>query len=251
MRRQRTTTAARWPRPTSRPTPTRPAPVTYDPIAPDRLEGEVHDIELVITEQEMTVAEGFVQSVWTFGGTVPGPVIRVKVGDTIRVHLKNPAENQLPHSIDFHASQVAWNDEMPRSPRARRRSTSGPPTTPACGCTTAARARRSTTSPTACTAWSSSSPRRAAAGRQRVRARPERVVPGRAGPAGRPDQGHGRGARARLRRLQRRRQPVRRRADPGRHRRAVRVFVLNAGPSVDSSFHVVGTIFDTVIKEGV
>jgi nitrite reductase (NO-forming) len=31
----------------------------------------------------------------------------------------------------------------------------------------------------------------------------------------------------------------------------VRVFVLNAGPSVDSSFHIVGTIFDTVNKEGV
>jgi nitrite reductase (NO-forming) len=31
----------------------------------------------------------------------------------------------------------------------------------------------------------------------------------------------------------------------------VRFFVLNAGPSVDSSFHIVGTIFDTVIKEGV
>ena len=31
----------------------------------------------------------------------------------------------------------------------------------------------------------------------------------------------------------------------------VRIFVLNAGPSIDSSFHVVGTIFDTVIKEGV
>ncbi len=30
----------------------------------------------------------------------------------------------------------------------------------------------------------------------------------------------------------------------------VRVFVLDAGPSVDSSFHVVGTIFDRVIKEG-
>ena len=92
--------------------PNAPAPVTYDPVAPKRLDGEVHDIDLVITEQEMTVAEGYVQSVWTFGGTVPGPVIRVKVGDTIRVHLKNPIENQLPHSIDFHASQVAWNDEM-------------------------------------------------------------------------------------------------------------------------------------------
>ena len=31
----------------------------------------------------------------------------------------------------------------------------------------------------------------------------------------------------------------------------VRVFVLNAGPSIDSSFHVVGTIFHDVIKEGV
>ena len=31
----------------------------------------------------------------------------------------------------------------------------------------------------------------------------------------------------------------------------VRVFLLDAGPSTDSSFHIVGTIFDTVIKEGV
>jgi nitrite reductase (NO-forming) len=31
----------------------------------------------------------------------------------------------------------------------------------------------------------------------------------------------------------------------------IRIFVLDAGPNVDSSFHVVGTIFDTVIKEGI
>jgi nitrite reductase (NO-forming) len=92
--------------------PNAPAPVRFDPVAPPRRSGEVHDIDLVMTEQEMTVAEGFVQKVWTFGGTVPGPVIRVKVGDTIRVHLINPPENQLSHSIDFHSSQVAWNDEM-------------------------------------------------------------------------------------------------------------------------------------------
>ena len=46
------------------------------------------------------------------------------------------------------------------------------------------------------------------AGRQGVRPRPERVVPRPAGRAGQPDQGVGRGAGARLRRLQRRRQPV-------------------------------------------
>lgn len=97
---------------TIEPDPGAPAPVRHDPVAPAALTGTVHDIDLVMTEQEMTVADGFVQRVWTFGGTVPGPVIRVRVGDTVRIHLKNPPENELSHSIDFHSSQVAWNDEM-------------------------------------------------------------------------------------------------------------------------------------------
>jgi nitrite reductase (NO-forming) len=83
-----------------------------DPAAPERLSGTVHDVDLVIEEKKMTVADGFVQAVWTFGGTVPGPVIRVQVGDTIRIHLNNPKTNELSHSVDFHASMVAWNDEM-------------------------------------------------------------------------------------------------------------------------------------------
>jgi len=72
----------------------------------------IHDIDLVIEEKLMTVADGFSQAVWTFGGSVPGPVIRVKQGDLIRIHLKNPATSKLPHSVDFHSSMVAWNDEM-------------------------------------------------------------------------------------------------------------------------------------------
>jgi nitrite reductase (NO-forming) len=103
------------------PDPSAPDYVLYPPEAPPRLDGDVHDIDLYIQEKPMTVAQGedggFVQAVWTFGtapdnGTVPGPVIRVKVGDTIRVHLVNPDTNQIGHSVDFHASQVAWNDEM-------------------------------------------------------------------------------------------------------------------------------------------
>jgi nitrite reductase (NO-forming) len=92
--------------------PNAPPPIRMNPEAPALLDGETHDIELVMTERLMTVAEGFQQAVWTFGDTVPGPVIRVKVGDLVRVHLVNPVENQLSHSIDFHASLVAWNDEM-------------------------------------------------------------------------------------------------------------------------------------------
>ncbi len=94
------------------PDPNAPAYVLNPATAPAILAGETHNIELVIEEKAMTVADGFVQKVWTFGGTVPGPVIRVKVGDTVRITLKNPTTSEVPHSIDFHASQVAWNDEM-------------------------------------------------------------------------------------------------------------------------------------------
>jgi nitrite reductase (NO-forming) len=94
------------------PDPNAPPPVVFDAAAPPLAEGDVHDIELVMTEEPMTVAPGFVQQVWTFGGTVPGPVIRVKVGDTVRVRLVNPPENEVPHSIDFHSSQVAYDRLM-------------------------------------------------------------------------------------------------------------------------------------------
>ena len=92
--------------------PDAPEYILRDPAAPPLADADVYEIELTITEREMTVAPGIVQTVWTFDDTVPGPVMRVKVGDTVRVTLVNPETNQLPHSIDFHASLVAWNDEM-------------------------------------------------------------------------------------------------------------------------------------------
>jgi nitrite reductase (NO-forming) len=92
--------------------PNAPPYTLYPAEAPALLAGTTHDIDLVVEEKDMTVAAGFVQHVWTFNGTVPGPVIRVKVGDTIRIHLKNPTTSTVSHSIDFHSSQVAWNDEM-------------------------------------------------------------------------------------------------------------------------------------------
>jgi len=74
--------------------------------------GDLIEVEMVVEEKLMTIAEGYQQLVWTFNGTVPGPVLRTQVGDTVRVHLVNPAEASASHSVDFHASQVAWNDEM-------------------------------------------------------------------------------------------------------------------------------------------
>jgi nitrite reductase (NO-forming) len=81
-----------------------------DASAPVVMSGNVHDIDLPIIEQDMTVAAGYVVHAWTFGGTVPGPVIRVHLGDTVNVHLTN--RGSMSHSIDFHASQTAMNHQM-------------------------------------------------------------------------------------------------------------------------------------------
>ncbi len=43
---------------------------------------------------------------WTFGSDIPGPVVRVKEGDTVEFTLVNPATNKNSHSMDFHAAIV-------------------------------------------------------------------------------------------------------------------------------------------------
>ncbi|HET7704295.1 MAG TPA: multicopper oxidase domain-containing protein [Candidatus Limnocylindrales bacterium] len=81
-----------------------------DATAPALPSGTVHDIDLPIVDKDITVAKGFVVHAWTFGGQVPGPTIRVHLGDTVRVHLTN--RGSMSHSIDFHASQTAMNRQM-------------------------------------------------------------------------------------------------------------------------------------------
>lgn len=48
---------------------------------------------------------GTKQSMWTYNGTIPGPLVRVKQGDTIDFRLRNDAANKNSHSIDFHAGR--------------------------------------------------------------------------------------------------------------------------------------------------
>ncbi len=49
------------------------------------------------------IAEGVKYNYWSFNGTVPGPMARVRVGDTVEFHLSNPASNTQQHNIDIHA----------------------------------------------------------------------------------------------------------------------------------------------------
>ncbi len=49
------------------------------------------------------LTEGVQYKFWSFNGTVPGPMIRVRVGDTVELHLKNSPDSTMPHNIDLHA----------------------------------------------------------------------------------------------------------------------------------------------------
>jgi nitrite reductase (NO-forming) len=77
-----------------------------DPKAPPRTPaGTVHKVTLDIEEKTIEIAPGVKQLMWTFGGTVPGPTLRGNVGDKFEITLVN--KGTMAHSIDFHASKVA------------------------------------------------------------------------------------------------------------------------------------------------
>ncbi len=69
-----------------------------------------HRITLDCTEVEGEVAPGVSQMLWTFNDLVPAPFYRGKLGDRFVFTLNN--KGSLDHSVDFHASKVAWSDEM-------------------------------------------------------------------------------------------------------------------------------------------
>ena len=61
-------------------------------------------VDLLTVELEGRLAQGTTFGYWTFNGKVPGPFLRVRVGDTLEVHLKNAADSSMIHSVDFHAA---------------------------------------------------------------------------------------------------------------------------------------------------
>ena len=81
-----------------------------DPVLAPALAGTVHEVTLRATEKIVEVSPGVTQEMWTFNDTVPGPVLHGKIGDVFKITLVN--EGKVGHSIDFHASRVAWNDKM-------------------------------------------------------------------------------------------------------------------------------------------
>ena len=63
------------------------------------------NVNITLTAKEVIaeMATGVSVNYWTFDGTVPGPMLRVREGDTVHLTLKNDPTSLHHHSIDLHA----------------------------------------------------------------------------------------------------------------------------------------------------
>lgn len=71
----------------------------------------VREWELIAEDKEIEVAPGVKYAAWTYNGRVPGPTLRAREGERLRVRLVNASNH--PHTIHFHGIHVATIDGVP------------------------------------------------------------------------------------------------------------------------------------------
>ena len=80
----------------------------YDARVAAATDANIREFVIPITHDTIEISKGVKYEGWTFGGTVPGPVLRVREGDLVRVTVIN--ESPMPHSIDFHSARIPANE---------------------------------------------------------------------------------------------------------------------------------------------
>jgi nitrite reductase (NO-forming) len=82
------------------------------PAAPS---GPVADVRLALTDITVQIAPGVSYAAWAWAGGAPGPVIHVRQGQLVKITLTN--NGAIAHSVDFHAARIApdkaFGDVMP------------------------------------------------------------------------------------------------------------------------------------------
>jgi nitrite reductase (NO-forming) len=95
------------PRGAGRPEPTGDLQSIYDAAMPALDPAPVKDLRIDCVDKTVEVAGGVNLAAWTFDGKLPGTVVHVRQGDTINFTLTNSAA--IGHSMDFHAAETPWN----------------------------------------------------------------------------------------------------------------------------------------------
>jgi FtsP/CotA-like multicopper oxidase with cupredoxin domain len=73
----------------------------------------VREWTLVAEDRDVEVAPGVTYSAWTFNGRIPGPTLRAREGERLRVNFVNGSHH--PHTIHFHGVHSAPMDGIPET----------------------------------------------------------------------------------------------------------------------------------------
>ena len=81
-----------------------------DPVLPPTTSETERSYTFAVTEQTTNVTDTLTRQTWTFNGDAPGPILRGHIGDTFHITLVN--NGTMSHSLDFHAGLVAPDNVM-------------------------------------------------------------------------------------------------------------------------------------------
>ena len=76
-----------------------------------RAAGSLREWELVALDREIEVAPGVRFAAWTYNGRIPGPTLRCREGERLRITFANGSAH--PHTIHFHGIHPAEMDGVP------------------------------------------------------------------------------------------------------------------------------------------
>jgi nitrite reductase (NO-forming) len=81
----------------------------YDATLPPLQSGDVVRVRMVMKHKTVEIAPGVKYNVWAFDSEygAPGPIVHVRQGQTVEFTLVNGGS--IPHSMDFHAARIAPN----------------------------------------------------------------------------------------------------------------------------------------------
>ena len=80
----------------------------YDATLPPLAAGDLVKVHMTLKDMTVEIAPGVKYNTWAFDGHgAPGPIVHVREGQTVEMTLTNGGA--IPHSIDFHAARIAPN----------------------------------------------------------------------------------------------------------------------------------------------
>ncbi len=93
-------------------------PLAFAPEVPKTQDADTVDVKFDVTHHLFQISKTVSYTAWMFGHSVPGPILKLRVGQTVRFSMTNRSNDTMtnmplsmnmmpmPHSIDFHAAMV-------------------------------------------------------------------------------------------------------------------------------------------------